>query len=268
MWRYVLCYALWAVFYRLLLASSLGWFSNPSRLFSRRRPWKGSLSYNKTNQCCYTVTQSLLPLFYITIRPQTRIGSIFVTQCAHCFIFLGRSWESERCCANVHDLPWHRHASPHAPNHTRYGSASVYDVSELSGPRTENQPQRPLQSMCRSQDHAAEEDFGGPHRQRWEWRDILSECDCLKVDQQTKYCTYLTWSCNRHRNERWTEDRVPWRGRPGARNRARWYHHCLGSAGTSTFHQVIRSLQSSLLSVWWQMKSWYRSFLITRLCCW
>lgn len=161
----------------LLLASSLGWFSNPSRLFSRRRPWKGSLSYNKTHQCCYNVTQSLLPQFYITIGPKTRIGSIFVTQCAECFIFLGRSWESERSRTNVHDLPWHGHAGPHASNHTGYGSASVYGVSELSGPRTENQPQGPLQSMRWSQDHAAEEDFGGPHRQRWERRDMSSRCD-------------------------------------------------------------------------------------------
>lgn len=63
----------------------------------------------------------------------------------------------------MHDLPRHRHASPHAPNNTRYGPASVHGVSELSGPRTENQPQGPLQSMWGSKDHAAEEDFGGPH---------------------------------------------------------------------------------------------------------
>lgn len=63
----------------------------------------------------------------------------------------------------MYDLPGHRHASPDAPNTARFGSTSVHCVSELSGPRTENQPQGPLQIMRGSKDPAAEEGFGGPH---------------------------------------------------------------------------------------------------------
>lgn len=63
----------------------------------------------------------------------------------------------------MHDLPWHRHASPHASTNTRYGPASVHSMPQLSGPRTENQPQGPLQSMWGSKDPAPEEDLGGPH---------------------------------------------------------------------------------------------------------
>ncbi len=63
----------------------------------------------------------------------------------------------------MHDLPWHRYAGPHAPTHTRHGPASLHSVQQLSGPRTENQPQGPLQSMWGSKDPASEEDFGGPH---------------------------------------------------------------------------------------------------------
>lgn len=63
----------------------------------------------------------------------------------------------------MHVLPRHRHASPHAPAGTRHGAASVHSVPQLSGARTENQPQGPLQSMRRAKDPAPEEDFGGPH---------------------------------------------------------------------------------------------------------
>lgn len=63
----------------------------------------------------------------------------------------------------MHVLPRHRHAGSRAPISTRYGSASVHSVPQLSGPRTENQPEGPLQSMWRSEDPATEEDLGGPH---------------------------------------------------------------------------------------------------------
>lgn len=63
-------------------------------------------------------------------------------------------------------LPWHGHAGPCAPATTRYGPASVHSLPQLSGPRTENQPQGPLQSMWRPEDPATEEDLRGPHRQR------------------------------------------------------------------------------------------------------
>ena len=156
-------------------------------------------------------------------------------------IALGRSWESERSCTDVHDLPWHRHAGPHAPAGTRYGAASVHGVPQLSGPRTENQPQGSLQRMWGQKDPAAEEDFGGPHWQRWEWLESLYN-SCVtrwRLNQKTKDCPWITCSLTCCRNERWPEDRFPRRGRPGARNRARWHHHRLRPARTPKFHQVI-----------------------------
>lgn len=59
--------------------------------------------------------------------------------------------------------------------------------------------------------------------------------------KQTTNCTYITSSLICHRNERWSEDSFPWRGRSGARTWARWHHHCPGPARTSTFHQVTCS---------------------------
>lgn len=67
----------------------------------------------------------------------------------------------------MHVLPWYWSAGPHASVTSRYGSASVHGVPQLSGRRTENQPEGPLQNMRRTQDHAAEEDPGGSHRQRF-----------------------------------------------------------------------------------------------------
>lgn len=79
------------------------------------------------------------------------------------YVFPDRSWESERSSTDVHVLPGHRHAGPCAPTTTGYGTASIHNVPHLSGPRTESQPQRPLQSMRRPEDQATEEDLGGPH---------------------------------------------------------------------------------------------------------
>lgn len=74
-----------------------------------------------------------------------------------------RSRESKRCSSDVHVLPWHRDAGPHAPVITRYGPTGVHSVCQLPRPRTENQPEGSLQIMRRQKDHATEEDLGGAH---------------------------------------------------------------------------------------------------------
>lgn len=118
----------------------------------------GFLSVNKTDHCCHIVIQPL-PRALCTYHRKNRLY-LAVRQP---FIFFGRAWESERSRTDVRDLSWLRHAGPHAPDNTRCGPAGVHGVSKLSGTRTEDQPQGPLQSMCWSKDHAAEEDSGCPH---------------------------------------------------------------------------------------------------------
>lgn len=71
----------------------------------------------------------------------------------------------------MHVLSRYGSAGTHASVATRYGAASVHCVPQLSGTRTENQPEGPLQNLRRTQDHAAEEDSGGSRRQRC---DLLS----------------------------------------------------------------------------------------------
>lgn len=125
--------------------------------------WWDFLSVNKTDHCCHIVIQPL-PRALCTYHRKNRLY-LAVRQP---FIFFGRAWESERSRTDVRDLSWLRHAGPHAPDNTRCGPAGVHGVSKLSGTRTEDQPQGPLQSMCWSKDHAAEEDSGCPHWQRWD----------------------------------------------------------------------------------------------------